>query len=532
MSLLKKIPFIPSEPLLLFCIQVFYRGLMKHLIRNLVYAGLYSQQERYQRRDIIMLNRIHLSVTLIFLLVIVIIPFKNEPGISLYSTRFFLIILNSMVGFILNYNRRFLASKLILSINVPLLLVIVPTVMGHAKNEYFFWYAYAIVAISIINHFIFQQKQKHWLYIMLFVYLLISFFINDLLLIFSDKPLTMAPFIKNNEFFYKMVLVIVFVFLNGTLLYLFSVNNRFEKLLSSANQQLSDQSEELNSQNEQLRQLSEELAEQNEEVNATLNQLKKTQAQLVRTEKMASLGTLTTGIAHQINNPLNFIAGSMQALKQLITQSRQKGNACDCCAKEEVNQLVDDSLTGVERVSKVVNSLMSFASRKKTNKQSVDIRQLIESTWLIMHSHLPDYVKVEKKWQRVPPVQGQPDQLHQVVLQLLDNAIYSLKQQTQGHAVLSLQIEELMYDGKQWVRFAVCNSGAPIPVNHMQHLFDPFFTTKEPDKSTGLGLSIAYSIVQEHGGRLYVKNEQEGVCFYCELTLLLKSTTNSLKSQE
>ena len=310
--------------------------------------------------------------------------------------------------------------------------------------------------------------------------------------------------------------------------------------LSDANQELADEVTERQRVAESLQQSETLLKAQTKQLQIALEELKQTQAQLVQTEKMSSLGQLVAGIAHEINNPVNFIYGNLihaqgytQDLLDLVQCYQQeyshstaiiqnKIEAIDWeFLKEDLPKLLDSMQVGAKRIHEIVQSLRNFSRLDESEIKSVDIHEGIDSTLMILKSRLSatkNYPKIEvfKEYKSLPLVECYPGKLNQVFMNILVNAIDSLEEQ--------LSIQDLenppIFNYKPWIRIGtevtdnswviirIADNGKGLTTEQSSKLFDPFFTTKPVGKGTGLGLSISYQIVVElHGGQLYCISE-------------------------
>ncbi|MEI7500865.1 MAG: two-component regulator propeller domain-containing protein [Bacteroidota bacterium] len=289
----------------------------------------------------------------------------------------------------------------------------------------------------------------------------------------------------------------------------------------------------------------EEIVCQNEELENTLEHLKKTQSQLIQSEKMASLGMLTAGIAHEINNPVNFInsgAISLQkdyedlqliirAIDQLPPGAQKLANELDMDELLKIiPQTIEDIKTGVQRTSEIVKGLRNFTRLDSTELREADIIDGIESTLLLLNSKIKDRISVVKEYdERVRFVKCYPGPLNQVFMNLLNNAIDAIDQKIkekpsrpgEPEAVnlfdqFQIMITTKMIDEneKKKVEIVISDNGVGIPEKIRDKLFDPFFTTKEVGKGTGLGLAICHGIIEKHDGQITFESKvDEGSVF-------------------
>jgi signal transduction histidine kinase len=279
-------------------------------------------------------------------------------------------------------------------------------------------------------------------------------------------------------------------------------------------------------------------AERTRELEETLARLKNTQLQLVHSEKMASLGTLVAGVAHELNNPISFIYDNLgflekytETLLQMIehyeeaTLEEGDRQRLDRIRKElnlefvlsDIGELRENFREGAERTRRIVTGLRSFSRPDEAERKAVDLHQGLESTLALLTNKLKNAVRVHRRYGLLPPVECYPGQLSQVFVNLLTNAADAVA----GEGDLWIATD---YDGAEdTVRIRIEDNGKGIPRENIPKLFDPFFTTKDVGKGTGLGLSVSHGIVERHGGRIEVESQVgKGSAFTVVLPVRLK----------
>jgi light-regulated signal transduction histidine kinase (bacteriophytochrome) len=284
--------------------------------------------------------------------------------------------------------------------------------------------------------------------------------------------------------------------------------------------------------------------EKTEQLSQTLINLQEAQTQLIQTEKMSSLGQLVAGIAHEINNPVNFIHANLSHLDEYTNNILQILNGYqEYCPEpsdeiqnlleeadieyiaEDLPKLVSSLSIGTKRIQSIVLSLRSFSRLDEAEMKPVNIHDGIEGTLLILQHRLKtdnSKVKIDivKEYSELPLVECYAGQLNQVFMNLLANAIDELQSleplsDEDNTKTIAIKTQILETD---WVKISIKDDGNGIQPEILNKLFDPFFTTKAVGKGTGLGLSISYKIIEKHGGKLYCNSILgEGAEFVIEL---------------
>jgi len=234
-----------------------------------------------------------------------------------------------------------------------------------------------------------------------------------------------------------------------------------------------------------------------------MTEKKQMELQLIQADKMASLGELAAGVAHEINNPLSGILSNAEFLQEEIPADSAE-------QQEEIRDIIENS----QRIKTIVQDLLSF-SRQRDSKTytTLDLSSVITSSLnLTEHQITLDHIKIVKEiGEGLPPVRGSFNQIEQVFINLISNARHALNQKYPGsHEDKTLRIRtgQVEGDGQKYVRVEFMDRGVGVPEENMDKIVNPFFTTKEQGKGTGLGLSISYNIIQEHGGTMQFESRE------------------------
>ena len=286
-------------------------------------------------------------------------------------------------------------------------------------------------------------------------------------------------------------------------------------------QEIEEINEELRQQQEELQTTNEILETQKEELQKTLESLKLTQSQLVQSEKMASLGQLVAGIAHEINNPVTFISAGVDSLNTNLEEVRQvldiyhritPNNAAEKLNQieklkekieynetiREINKLIESIRTGTDRTTEIVKGLRTFSRLDEDVLKIADIHEGLNSTLILLRNKYKERIEIEKHFGDIPEIECYPGQLNQVFMNILSNAIDAI------HDKGTITISTLKSNGS--ISVSIEDNGRGIPEKIQSRIFEPFFTTKEVGQGTGLGLSICHSIIEKHNGRIEVKS--------------------------
>ena len=334
--------------------------------------------------------------------------------------------------------------------------------------------------------------------------------------------------------------------------------NTFNEMI----QQLENSYQELSNYNRILEmkvdERTQELKEKNKDLEQTLHKLKQTQAKLIQNEKMVGLGQLVAGVAHEINNPVNFISGNIKPARNytenlLYLLNLYRENYPEPAAeildlemtidvdfiRKDFPSLLDSMEEGSKRIQEIVLSLRNFSRHDESSQKQVNIHEGIDSTLLILQNRLKPkagYPNIEiiKEYGNLPLVECLASQINQVFMNILANGIDALEMSWEQSNLKSCSIQPQIIIkteaiNKDYISIHIIDNGLGIPEEVKNRIFEPFYTTKPIGKGTGLGLSLSYQIiVEKHGGNFYSNSlVNNGTEFVIELPVLYRSSSMS-----
>lgn len=259
---------------------------------------------------------------------------------------------------------------------------------------------------------------------------------------------------------------------------LYKYKNRLEDLVKTRTLELEEKSQLIENQNIKLQK--------------TLKRIQKMQSQLVQAEKMASLGVLTAGVSHEINNPLQYLFGVHKGFEMYFEQYESQ-------EKQTTDKLLSSTNIAIKRISSIVRGLNQFSRDNNNLDEDCDIHSIIDNCLTMLRNQYKNHIQVEKFFHNQTIIlKGNVGKLHQVFTNIISNAIHAIEKK--GIIKISTQID------KSIVKINISDNGSGIEAEHLLKITDPFYSTKNPGKGTGLGLSISYSIIKNHKGDLTFKS--------------------------
>ncbi len=280
-----------------------------------------------------------------------------------------------------------------------------------------------------------------------------------------------------------------------------------------------------------LNAMKQRVLQRTKELTKAYKALKSSQTQLVQSEKMASLGQMVAGIAHEINTPLGYVRNNVESIQNFFEQSQtllaayqNLVNAMTAAEPDvaeithqtqtveelgeifqnvelikEMQHIFPDSLYGLDQIAELVSNLKDFSRLDQAKLSNVNLNKCLESTLVIAKNALKYKVTVKKEYGDIPHISCSPSQINQVLLNLLVNSAQAIE----NKGIILIKT----YHDQNYVYVVIQDNGKGIAREHLQKIFDPFFTTKPIGEGTGLGLSISFQIIEKHGGKIKVASE-------------------------
>lgn len=302
--------------------------------------------------------------------------------------------------------------------------------------------------------------------------------------------------------------------------------------------------------------LEKKVEERTHDLSQALKKLKSSQLQLIRAEKMATLGQMVAGVAHEVNTPLSYVQNNLELIHVLLHeydelnaklydfhQLLMDDNVCETAVQQqleqvltlvskirplaiqkELEQMIKDSLFGVEQITDLVANLRNFSRIDESKIKQIDITECI-NTCLIMLKNNLKMVTLYTDFGTTPPIVCSPSQINQVIINILSNACHAVLKQKkaldpQANPAFQPKIDIRTFSDNDWLYIEISDNGTGMDARTLEHIFEPFFTTKSAGEGTGLGMAISQQIISQHGGRIDVNSElNQGTTFIIKLPI-------------
>lgn len=505
-------------------------------------------------------------LSLIFLCIAIFSEVLQVKLLTLSDLRILLSAFICLVVLFWNHKGQILIGKLTLSV-VPLLVILFfPVFIDGISDDLIFISSIIIITYSAIPHFIFNFIYERNYYLFSILLMLLLLFSFEYIYITLEPDLQSWQYKKPWFFYIKMAETLTFLYLNIILFFINYQNNKLkhqmlDSLQESATKnttieaqkaaitkytdQLNNYQDELMTNQEELMQQAEELNSQKLELHKLYSELHNTYHQLVRSEKLATLGQLTSGIVSIIDSPIVSTKKHLHGLqtnienvtkvfkeylkidpkdikdrKSSIEQIKHKIRFYD-----SINQIKDIPKTVAQNINEAIHLIMelkSFARLSIPDKVQVDIHSGLNSTLFLLNHQIKPDTTVIKEFSSIPLIYCYPGKMNQVFLNILTNAIASLNETHIKEKYIKISTSKVVEGSEEFVSIQIENNGKMITEELKSKIFEPFFTTKEAPKGAGLGLSIALNIVEDHEGKINVFSEKESTVFEVLLPVKIK----------
>jgi signal transduction histidine kinase len=323
------------------------------------------------------------------------------------------------------------------------------------------------------------------------------------------------------------------------------LDNSFQKITDLTNtleDKVSERTRQLALANKELTTRQKYLEESNQNLEKAMRELQEAEGQLIQSEKMAAIGQVVAGVAHEINNNINFISGALPSMDRAIADIRRLTDTFNAACLEPTverlqevkavqKELGDNEIfkalgilmtnihEGVNRTTRIIADLRSFSRADEHGYKVIDLHSSIDSTITFLNKDHLQHVAIIKNYGEIPPVSCLPDRLNQVFLNIMNNALYAMAPRGGTLTITTFQQEAQIH-------ICFSDTGTGISKEVLPKIFDPFYTNKDIGEGSGIGLAISYKIIEQHGGHIEVTSE-EGKGSNFELVLPVKGNTDN-----
>jgi len=469
----------------------------KNDFSGLFKIGVKPEATINERQRIIYFNTLIISLPIVYLLFVLYgIEGYLKPLNQWYFDQYGFFLFSLVCGccLLLNHFGISKISKLIFVILWPLIQHIIPIIVQQTPTDYYFAYPMGLIFHSLMIQMIYSSKSspvRFWLFMGINFCLTLTFL--DFLQYYDTEGGSELRQLAGNDF-YVLVIIMYWLLFNLVIFYIMRVVEGHIVEIAEGRQLVEDQKVDLQS---------------------ALEQLQKSKDILVQSEKMASLGIFTAGIAHELNNPMNFIGSGTSILFERLDEIRATlGNRHPELGEkfEEIERARNAINLGVDRSSNIVRSLKNYARQEEELLVKINIIDCIHDALVLIPENLKARVNIQEELPAVLEVLGSYNKMTQVFVNLLQNAIDA----SQDHQKVIVKARAT----KTETIIEVEDFGEGIPKKDQKRIFDPFFTTKKVGEGTGLGLYIVHDIIKEHNGTITFSSKSKlGTTFIITLPL-------------
>ncbi|MFY0626121.1 MAG: HAMP domain-containing histidine kinase [Reichenbachiella sp.] len=470
---------------------------IKKLINSIFVIGVFNTDPIYKRQRIAYFNTIIVSLPIVYALFVLydfegfLIPL-SEWYFDQFS--FFLFSFVCALCLYLNSIAKSDLGKIIFLTLWPVIQHIIPIVYQNTPTDYYFAFPIGLIFHSLMIQVIYSSKYNPWRF---------SFFmiLNFILTINFLQILQMNDMDGGGELrelagdeFYVLVVILYWLLFNLVIFYIMRVIESHMVEITSGRELVEQQKKDLE---------------------VTMDKLKASSKMVVQSEKMASLGVFTAGIAHELNNPMNFIASGtailfdkIDRLKKSINSENQEWNKF----LTEIEQVKEAISIGVDKSSKIIQSLKNYSRQDNEPHEINNLVRCIKDAIVLIPNKLLHQVKLKQDFPEKIELKCSPNKLTQVFVNLIQNAIDASPKNGRVHLKAFLENENAVFE--------ISDSGEGIKLKDRKRIFDPFYTTKKVGQGTGLGLYIVHDIIEEHNGKIvFTTKVKEGTTFKITLPI-------------
>jgi len=484
---------------------------MKKIWKSISNLGTGKYSHSGDIRNMKLCNRINMLIIFTMVLSLLVLRLhgyitNHPPGIA--SLKILLVITSSILNLLfarLYWNS---LSKILTSTVPSFIFLYFPLFFNYIEEDSFINYPYFAICSSIIPILIFSYNREKSNYLISMIYCLLSvLFVDVILILLSPDSFHLKSVIISIYPFYKISSLFTFLFLNLSILYLKILNRNAEENLKLNNLELQGAIKELN----------------------------KAQNQLIQSEKMASVGILSAGVSHELNNPMNFIYSGIQSLEEnynyfskfvdeililaekesseetkvKIDKLKEQNYFLDCI--NLIPGLIESIKTGSERAEDIVKELRYFASFDDQGFVYIDLNETIDLSLEILKNKISDKIIIKRNYEAgLKPLKCNSGSINQLITNILTNSIEAIE--SEGEIIISTSLlnSEKIIDHQlfgEHIKMSIKDNGIGIAEENINKIFLPFYTTKEVGKGTGMGLAICHNIIEKHSGKIIVRSE-------------------------